>query len=278
MAQNIIDKVYSQLPKMTATDQKVAQVILDEPVAAINWTIAMLAKKASVSEASVSRFCKSLGLAGFHQLKILLAQVSETTASYEQEVNLDDMQRSLRNIRDNKIAEITNSLGNLDTALIQQTLTTLKQARVLQVVAEGNTYPVASDAIYKFSQIGILAIGSESWATAMAQTLNLTAVDVLLVISNSGESRELLSQIEAAHQQRVTVVAITNRPDSPIAQQADIHLTTAVRQRVFQAEYYFSRIAAGTVIEALFLLLIADDQERLAAIKRHEALISNNKI
>jgi len=63
MAQNIIDKVYSQLPKMTATDQKVAQVILDEPVAAINWTIAMLAKKASVSEASVSRFCKSLGLA-----------------------------------------------------------------------------------------------------------------------------------------------------------------------------------------------------------------------
>ncbi|MFC6181652.1 MurR/RpiR family transcriptional regulator [Lactiplantibacillus daowaiensis] len=278
MAQNIIDKLYSRLPQMTTTDQKIAQVVLDDPAAAVNWTIAALATKASVSEASVSRFCKSLGLDGFHQLKILLAQVASDTANYEQDVDLDHLQQSVQHIRDNKIAEITNSLGNLDTTLLTQTLKALKQARLIQVVAEGNTYPVASDAIYKFNQIGLLAIGSESWATAMAQTLNLTAVDVLLVISNSGESRELLSQIKTAHQQRVTVIAITNRPDSPIAQQADIHLTTSVRQRVFQAEYYFSRIAAGTVIEALFLLLIADDQARLAAIKRHEALIANTKI
>ncbi|GAJ25554.1 transcriptional regulator [Liquorilactobacillus sucicola DSM 21376 = JCM 15457] len=98
------------------------------------------------------------------------------------------------------------------------------------------------------------------------------------MISNSGEARSLLKQMDVAHKKRMSIIAITNRPDSPIALKADLHLTTAVRQKVLQSEYYFSRVAALTVVEALYLLLLSNDKKRLSKIREHEDIISDKKV
>lgn len=275
---NIIDIIYGNLGTMTQTDKKIAGVILANPQKAINYTISELATLAAVSEASISRFCKNLSLTGFHHLKIELAKVSDDEATYYDEINIDNIQQALTTIKTNKVAEISHTLDSFKTPTVKKILQVIDQARVLQIAAEGNTFPVVADAVYRFNQIGILAIGNESWETALAQTLNLTEHDVLLVISNSGESKALLQQINTAHQRGLQVIAVTNRNDSPIALQADYHLRTAVRQQVLNAEYYFSRVAAMTVTEALFLLLIAEDRQRLSYIQRHENLISTLKV
>lgn len=154
----------------------------------------------------------------------------------------------------------------------------LKQASVILVAAAGDTQPVADDAVYKFNQLGLLAITDSSWETALAQTMNAPADALLLVISNSGETRNLITQIKAAQQRGIAVVAITNRKDSPIGLAADYQLLTAVRQQIFESEYFFSRVAAMTAVEALFLLLLAEDKTFMAHIKAHEALIAETKI
>lgn len=275
---NIIDIIYGNLGTMTATDQKVAQAVLADPKAAVNYTISELAKVAQVSEASISRFCKNLTLTGFHQLKIQLAKVADDESAYYDEINIDNVQQALTNIKSNKIAEISNTLAGFTTPVLKKIMTLIDHARILQIAAEGNTYPVVADAVYRFNQIGIMAIGDESWSTSIGQTLNLTANDVLLVISNSGESKALLKQIEVAHQRGMQVISITNRKDSPIALQGDLHLRTSVRQHVLNSDYYFSRVAAMTATETLFLLLIAEDRQRLNAIQSHENIISTVKI
>lgn len=275
---NIIDIIYGNLGTMTATDQKVAQAVLADPKAAVNYTISELAKVAQVSEASISRFCKNLTLTGFHQLKIQLAKVADDESAYYDEINIDNVQQALTNIKSNKIAEISNTLAGFTTPVLKKIMTLIDHARILQIAAEGNTYPVVADAVYRFNQIGIMAIGDESWSTSIGQTLNLTADDVLLVISNSGESKSLLKQIEVAHQRGMQVISITNRKDSPIALKADLHLRTSVRQHVLNSDYYFSRVAAMTATETLFLLLIAEDRQRLNAIQSHENIISTVKI
>jgi len=237
---NIIDIIYGNLGSMTATDQKVAQAVLADPKAAVNYTISELAKVAQVSEASISRFCKNLALTGFHQLKIQLAKVADDESAYYDEINIDNVQQALTNIKSNKVAEISNTIAGFSTPVIKKIMALIDHARILQIAAEGNTYPVVADAVYRFNQIGIMAIGDESWSTSIGQTLNLTADDVLLVISNSGESKSLLKQIDVAHQRGIQVIAITNRKDSPIALKADRHLRTSVRQHVLNSDYYFS--------------------------------------
>ncbi len=274
----IIDTVYSKLAKMSASDQKIAQVILEQPEKVVNFTISELAKLAEVSDASVTRFCHNLGLIGFHDLKIKLAQDNTESVSL-QNMSKNDVLASLNLIEKNKIDEIKATLENVTEDKLEQVLNLLIDSRIVQVSAEGDTYPVAADAVYKLNQIGILAVDSGGTIeTAIAQTMNMGKQDCLLVISNSGEAVGIIKQIKVAKQKGMRVIAITNRDDSPIALLADVHLKTAVRQTVMQSQYYFSRVASMTMIEALYLLLIARDADRVEHIKKHEAIISNRKI
>ena len=276
----IIDKIYSELPAMSQSDHKVAKQVLADPEKIVNSTISELAKIAVVSGASVTRFCHNLGLTGFHDLKIQLAQVSGNEKSHSlQKIAKDDLQTALKQIGDNKVAEIEATLNNIDSQVLKKVLDLLTNSKIVQVSAEGDTYPVAEDAVYKFNQIGILALASGgNVETAIAQSMDLNAQDCLLVISNSGESAALLKQIKVAKEQGIKVIAITNRADSPIALEADYHLQTAVRQTVLQTQYYFSRVAAFTMIEAIVLLLISQNDERIEHIKKHEEIISSQKI
>ncbi|AZN76534.1 MurR/RpiR family transcriptional regulator [Lactobacillus acidophilus] len=277
---NIINNIYSKLPTMSQSDQKIARQILRNPEQIVDCTISELANLAQVSGASVTRFCHNLGLTGFHNLKIQIAQASSNEKSQSlKDIANDDLQIALKQIDKNKIAEIRATLENIDSKTLEDVLNLLVKSRVVQVSAEGDTYPVAADAVYKMNQIGILAMASGgNVETAIAQSMNLGQDDCLLVISNSGESAALLNQIKVAKNQGIKIVAITNRADSPIALEADYHLQTAVRQTVLQSQYYFSRVAAFTMIEAIFLILISKDDDRVEHIKKHEEYISSQKI
>lgn len=277
---NIINNIYSKLPTMSQSDQKIARQILRNPEQIVDCTISEIANLAQVSGASVTRFCHNLGLTGFHNLKIQIAQASSNEKSQSsKDIANDDLQIALKQIDKNKIAEIRATLENIDSKTLEDVLNLLVKSRVVQVSAEGDTYPVAADAVYKMNQIGILAMASGgNVETAIAQSMNLGQDDCLLVISNSGESAALLNQIKVAKNQGIKIVAITNRADSPIALEADYHLQTAVRQTLLQSQYYFSRVAAFTMIEAIFLILISKDDDRVEHIKKHEEYISSQKI
>ena len=111
---NIVDKIYSKLPVMSQSDQKIAHVILENPAHIVNMTISALAKKANVSDASVTRFCHNLSLTGFHDLKIQLAQADGNKKSHSlQDIGKDNLQSGLKQIEDNKIAEIEATLGKV---------------------------------------------------------------------------------------------------------------------------------------------------------------------
>lgn len=263
---------------MSQTDKKISEVVLRNPQKTVDFTISELSKLAQVSDASVSRFCKNLSLSGFHQLKVELAKASQNEDNYYKELDKDDVGNSIKSILDNKIVEIKNTIEGISKTELKEIMNILKKSRIVQFAAEGDTYIVAQDAEYKFNQIGRLAISSNMWENALAQTLNMSSQDCIVAISNSGESSRLLKQIEEAKKKGIKVIAITNHSESPLALLADYHIKTTFRQRVLQSEYYFSRVAAMSVIELLFLLLIVEDKQMLESIKNHEELIAVTKI
>ncbi|WP_155287773.1 MurR/RpiR family transcriptional regulator [Lacticaseibacillus zhaodongensis] len=275
---NIVNDLYSKLPNFSATDRKIASFILSDPSKVVNMTIAELAQAAKVSEASVSRFCRTIELDGFHQLKIELAKVADDENSYYHKINGNSIDQALASISRNKIAEVDTTLQATPADDIERALNYLTETPVIQCIGAGGTYPVAMDAAYKFNQLGLLALTDPSWESSVAQTLNLPKGAVLMVISNSGETLHLITQVKLAKKQGVHVIALTNRANSPIGQLADVHILTAVRQQVFDSEYYFSRLSATTAIEALFLLLLTRNTAFATHIKQHEEIIANTKI
>lgn len=58
----------------------------------------------------------------------------------------------------------------------------------------------------------------------------ITRQDILLALSNSGESEELLRIVPAIKRQGARLIAMTGDPDSTLAREADIHLDAGVAQ------------------------------------------------
>jgi arabinose-5-phosphate isomerase len=58
----------------------------------------------------------------------------------------------------------------------------------------------------------------------------ITADDVVVAISNSGESDEILRVLPVIKRRGAKVIAITGRPDSTLARESDVHLDAAVEK------------------------------------------------
>lgn len=58
----------------------------------------------------------------------------------------------------------------------------------------------------------------------------ITADDVLIAISNSGESAELLNILPSIKRQGARLIALTGKPESSLARDADVHLNSGVAQ------------------------------------------------
>jgi DNA-binding MurR/RpiR family transcriptional regulator len=273
-----VNRIYSSLSKFSKSEKKIVDLMINDPQFVINATISQLANRADVSEASISRFCKRIDLDGFHHLKVILAQSSLVNVESQNGNFLNSDDKTLDKLMNDKTDEIQATLEGLDTTQIKEIIQVIKDARLLQIMAEGNTFPVALDACFKFNQIGRLAFTASSWEVAMGQALNLTDSDVVVVISNSGESRQLIQLIDVAKKNHVKVIALTNNNSSPIAALSDYNMVTASRGTIFMSEYFFSRVSAVTAIEAIFMLLIADNPQLKKKIQKHELLISSKKI
>lgn len=161
---------------------------------------------------------------------------------------------------------------------LRKILHILKSAKTVQFVAVGNTIPIALDGCYKLNQIGIPSVTNTIWETQIAYTYNLSKDDVVIVISNSGESKRLIDVAEIASEKGATTIGITNSDNSPLAKVYNYHIKTSTREKLFLSEYYFSRISSMTIIEILYLFLTVGKDDVYANISRHAQAIADEKI
>lgn len=282
MEKSVLDIICASLDSFFESERKIGTYIIQHTAEVVDMTVGELAQACGVSDASVSRFCKKINMKGFHHLKITLAKEISEKGIEEEEVSnhisVNDIEQSLKNILANKVTEITQTVSMMDAKQLSEILNKLNMARTVQFFAVGNTIPVAIDGAFKLNQIGIPAVSGTIWETQIGYTYNMTAEDVVIAISNSGESTTVLRALEAAKSAGATTLSITNSEKSSAAQLSDYHITTATREKLFLDGYCFSRVSATTVIEILYLFLTSMRKDAYKSIVRHEQAIAFTKL
>ena len=282
MEKSVLDIICASLDSFFESERKIGTYIIQHTAEVVDMTVGELAQACGVSDASVSRFCKKINMKGFHHLKITLAKEISEKGIEEEEVSnhisVNDIEQSLKNILANKVTEITQTVLMMDAKQLSEILNKLNMARTVQFFAVGNTIPVAIDGAFKLNQIGIPAVSGTIWETQIGYTYNMTAEDVVIAISNSGESTAVLRALEAAKSAGATTLSITNSEKSSAAQLSDYHITTATREKLFLDGYCFSRVSATTVIEILYLFLTSMRKDAYKSIVRHEQAIAFTKL
>lgn len=280
MEKSVINQICASMDTFFETEKKIGNFIIHHPKEIVDMTVGELAKECQVSEASVSRFCKKIDMKGFHHLKISIAKEMVSQSEDDElsnHISVDDLEQSLKNILANKVAELTQTVSMMNSENLQDILKRINNAQNVLFAAVGNTVPVAMDGSYKLNQIGISAVSTPVWETQLAYSYNLSPDDVVIAISNSGESTGVINILEAAKQKKATTISITNSEKSTIAKISDYHITTATREKLFLDEYRFSRVSATMVIEVLYLFLTSMRKEAYDSIIQHESSIAFTK-
>lgn len=257
-SQSVLDCITVLYDQLFDVEKKIAKFILNNPKKVVDMTVSELAEISDVSIASVSRFCRKVGLKGFAQLKISLAQeLVDTHKSGEvsNDISVDNIPQSLQNILANKITELKQTVNLINTDEFRKILEGIRDSSRVQVIAVGNTIPVAIDAAFKFNELGIPTTAGTIWETQLSYSFTLGKGDVLIAISNSGESDKVLEAVKIANNNKAMTIGITNSPHSAIGEEVQYHITTATREKLFLDEFCFSRVSASTVIEIIFLFL-----------------------
>jgi len=241
---------YSSLRK---SETKVADFILEHPEAAIHFSVSELAEQTGVSDPTVIRFCRNLGFKGFQDFKIYLAQnIIPEIRNIHESVNKDENVPDLvRKVFDANIAAIKSTLDTLDFASIEASIKKLSNASRIMFFGLGNSAVVAKDAYHKFFRIGIPCQWFEDSHMAMMAASIMRPGEVLVVISHSGSTMDIVDVLEVASKAGADTIAIVSHHKSPVSGKAAHTLCVASTETEYRFEPMASRIAQLSVIDVL---------------------------
>ncbi|MGP1062604.1 MurR/RpiR family transcriptional regulator [Serratia bockelmannii] len=249
---NTLDKIQNHLERLSKSERKVAEVILASPQTAIHSSIATLARMADVSEPTVNRFCRRLDTRGFPDFKLHLAQsLANGTPYVNRNVEEDDSVDSYTSkIFESVMASLDTVKANLDIAAINRAVDLLTQAKKISFFGLGASAAVAHDAMNKFFRFNIPVVYFDDIVMQRMSCMNSGEGDVVVLISHTGRTKNLVEMAHLARENDATVLAITSR-DTPLAQAATLALLLDVPEDTDVYMPMVSRIAQLTLIDVL---------------------------
>jgi DNA-binding MurR/RpiR family transcriptional regulator len=265
----LIVHVTGLLPSLSPAEQRVARLVTADPAAAARQTITELASAAGTSEATVIGFCRSVGMAGYPQLRIRLA--AEAARRVEppdaRVVGGDippgaDMAQIIATIAFNDARAVEETADQLDVAACEQAVAALHAAGRIDVFGVGASGFVAADFQQKLHRVGRTAYYWPDTHSALTSAALLGKGDVAVGISHTGATSDCIDVLAEAQSRGATTIALTNFPRSPIAEVSDLVLTTAARETTFRSGAMASRLAQLTVVDCLFVAVAGRNRTR----------------
>jgi DNA-binding MurR/RpiR family transcriptional regulator len=173
-----------------------------------------------------------------------------------------------------KISAIRATLDINSEEMLLETLQLLKNANRILLVGIGASGLVAKDFSWKLMKIGINAVAEQDMHALLASVQAMTAGDVLLAISYTGERREINLAAQEAAQTGADVLAFTGFTPNTLQQCATHCLYTVAEEQSTRSAAISSTSAQLALTDLLFMALVQNDPERASSHIRHsEALV-----
>lgn len=233
------------------SEKKVAQYILDHSDSIVRLTVHELAAHANASSAAVIRLCRSIGVAGFSELKLSLSsQVSHSLKSGFYDIEPNDTISSIKEkIVSNSVHVIKETAMELDEEMIHHTVESFNKADVIYVYGVGASWLAAEDVMQKWSRLGKNMVAYQDTHIFTSILSSSKKNSIFFGISNSGETPEVLRLVNIAKEVGCQTIGLSRFGHNSLSQNVDLSL-----HHVHAPEAQF-RSAATSSIFAQFLTI-----------------------
>ncbi|WP_062485960.1 MurR/RpiR family transcriptional regulator [Megasphaera hutchinsoni] len=263
--------VYGELTK---TEKRIADYMMNNAMQVMDQTITDIAKHTQSSEITVSRFCKKVGCHGLQEVKRQLTTGLSValTEGYHDIQGEDSSYTVMLKIFRNITEGLQDTASLLDYAQIEKAVELLQKADRVVVYGFGNSATVCQDIATRFLRLGLVVQAySDSHMQVTSATL-LHADDVVIAVSHTGRSKELIHSVQVARKRGARIIVITSHGQSYLAKLGDICLCGMGREVQFTSEASSSRLihmAIGDILYArLTMLRLSSFNENMENMRR----------
>ena len=228
---DIISRIKDTYDQLRPAERRVADAVLDDVRASVDESNAELARRAAVSEPTVTRFCRAVGCDGVRDFKLKLAQSLVVGQLYLERKGEGRSDADV-SLWDPVFREAHRALEDverqLDKRALQEAAGLITGAGQITVFGlGGSSSSLAVETQYRLFRYG-LAVSAHSDPYLMRMTASsLKPGDVVVAISATGRTREVIEAVELARQYRAKAIGLT-APGSSLARICDVSLTVAV--------------------------------------------------
>lgn len=266
---NIKLMIRERYGQMSKGEKRLSDFILENPVRILGMTAADIAEASGVSTASVIRYVKKLGAEGLDRFKLELASSMDPDEGEEWKMadpvlsKEDNLESICEKMQARTESAFKDFFYQLERQELERAVNMVKSARKLYLLGIGSSYTVAYDLFHKLRRAGFDANCYQDINMVTEFFNYIDDRDVVIAVSYSGQSSEVLYACRQAKEKQAQVIAITRNRDSAIKAMADICLQIPDKEDVRRVGTFESLQASLMMGWLLYLGAIQEDFERI---------------
>jgi len=256
---SVLSTIRGYYASLSSSEKKVADFILEYHQEAIRMTLDDVAQGSNVSDATVLRFVRSIGYRRWLDFKINLTQsLANSTEQILDDVNKDDPPGIIaKKVFQCSISALNDTINVMDEENFKAAIDLIAQADKILIIGVGTSGPMAHEMYNRLLRLELNChVQTDSYIQVM-ETALLSPKDLVIVFSQTGDSRDPLRTASLAKSNGCSVLVITGNTGSKLTEYADVVLLSVSHET--RIETIASRIAQYAIIHALYVGIAMQD-------------------
>ncbi|GAA3551659.1 MurR/RpiR family transcriptional regulator [Zobellella aerophila] len=254
-------KIAAMQPQLSPTEQKIAGYALAQPELLVQQSSSELAASIGVSQSSIVKFSQKLGFKGYADLRLSLSGAIGRQRDKERDVIHGDIELGdshhvvMNKLLQSKAGAMQKTLDANNDDNLDLALDLVQRATRIQIAGVGASSLVAKDLGFKLMKLGRAVLVESDSHIQLANASTLTSDDLLIALSYSGASADIVNIARVAKSCGAATLAITGMMDNPLSKEADVVLHTVADEDQARSSSISARDAQFMVTDLLFILL-----------------------
>ena len=272
-------KINQRMPEFTPSDKKIADFIVDNPKLVLNSNTQQLASMVETSQSAIIRFVKKIGYKGYVDLKLDIAKSLEAdTNQIEDEVirGGESTQTIVSKSKNNVLSAVEKTFALLDDEVIENSIKYLVEAGDIYLAGVGSSGLVCEDFLYKLQRAGQKAYYQRDAHTNLALITNIKKDDILVCISYSGTTKEVIIAADYAKNIGAKVITITKGANTGLSKLSDQVLLIPEIEKEMRFGAVSSRLSSQITTDILYYGYLADNMNDVTENLKISKQLTNN--
>ena len=248
--------------KATKSDKVLIEYVKENIEDVFYKSISQIAKESGIGEATITRFSKKMGYSGLQDFKVTLAReisgLKNRTIINRSIENDEGVMESARKLFNSNIRILENTFNIIDGNDIEKATDMIINAKKVFFIGIGYSGMTAEDSNYKFSRIGFNCMSLDSSHNMIMMASLMDEDDVIVAISHSGETDEIIKTVNIAKANGASVISVTEDKSSRLRDVSEVNLGYFSGESILETGSISSKLAQFFIIDLVYTQVVKE--------------------